>query len=207
MNVAVFGATGKTGSRLVAEALRRGWSCRALVKQGLGRCPPTVWAKEGDARSLADVRETLRGTHAVFCCLGMADITVPATDFSDSVKTIVAAMKAEGVRRIIAIASAGVLPHPDGGYRSDHGLPAFLKNIGAEHVRNYETLRGSGLDWTLMCALTLYEDIAPGRVEIAYDDLPPGSDATGYDDLALTMVDLVGRTESFGRRVGIVSKR
>ena len=208
MIAAVFGATGKAGSRVLGDAVARNWECRVLVRDRtrLAR-PDGLVVVEGDARSPAKVAETLRGADVVFCCLGLPDISRPSTDFSDSVKAIIQAMLAEGVQRIVAIAAAGVLDHPTGGYRNKEGLPESFRHIAAEHVRNYESLRDSGLLWTLMCQLTLVEDIEAGHARYAFEDLPSGSNVTGYDDLAMTMVDLVENPESVEKRVGIVSLR
>jgi putative NADH-flavin reductase len=207
MSIAVFGAGGRTGRRLVAGALARGDGVHALVRRA-GTLPPHVSLREsvGDARDAGDVAATLGGTDAVFCCLGLADITRPTTEFSDAVRAIVDAMRANGPRRIVAIASAGALPDADGGLRMDRHPGGPYRHINAEHARNYATLRDSGLDWTLVCAIDLVDDIPAGHARIAIEDLPPG-DVTGYEDLAATMLALAGDRASFGKRVGIVSVR
>jgi hypothetical protein len=137
----------------------------------------------------------------------MHDISVPATDFSDSLRSICLHLQQHGPRRLLAIASAGVLPHPAGGSRISHGVAGGMQNISAEHLRNLETLSHSGLDWTLMCPLMLVGDIAAGHARLAYDELPARSSETGYADLADTMLRLLNDTSSYGRCVGIVSDR
>jgi putative NADH-flavin reductase len=228
MDIALFGATGHTGRLVLAEASRRGWAVRALVRDPR-KLPeaPGLGVAQGDARDAAAVRSLLEGSggmggaggqigqagqarrvDAVLCTLGMHDIEVPARDFSDSVKAIVAAMRASSVRRIVAIASAGVFEHPAGGYRNQQpDFPAYLRHISAEHVRNYETLRGSGLDWTLMCPMTLVDNIPVGSALWAIEQLPPGSGETGYADLARSMCELLAEPGAIGKRVGIVSHR
>jgi putative NADH-flavin reductase len=162
---------------------------------------------EGDARSLSSVKQAVEGVDVVFSCLAMANIFTPATDHSDAVKTIIQAMHDLSVQRIISIASAGVLNHPTGGYRNKEGLPEILTHIEREHERIFESLRDSGLNWTLMCPVFLKEDIPQGRGKYAFEDLPAGSNETGYADLAQTMVALVDNVGSFQKRVGIVSFR
>lgn len=208
MQVSLFGATGKTGTLVLDEALRRGWRVQALVRDATKLAAREgLHCIQGDARSAAAVAATLSGSTAVLCCLGMHDIALPATDFSDSVRCIVAGMHRLGLRRLLAIGSAGVLDHPDGGLRNQQGVPAALAHIAAEHVRNCETLRISGLDWTLMCPLLLQPDIPVGHARYLFEDLPPGSHETGYADLAATMVALVQDPRAHGQRVGIVSLR
>jgi putative NADH-flavin reductase len=204
MQIALFGATGRTGRLVQARLLARGDRVRALARDPAKlAAQPGLEAYGGDARDPLAVQQVVAGADAIVCCLGMHDITVPATDFSDAVRTIVDAAKAAGVRRIVAIASAGVLPDARGGLRNQHGLPAWLANVAAEHTRNLRTLEGSGLDWTLMCPIDLV-DAPGGRARWAFEDLPAGPH-TGYADLADTIVEMLGRPDAQRRRVGVVS--
>lgn len=209
MKVAMFGATGRTGRLLLLEAVAREWAISVLVRDPV-KLERTngISVVVGDARSLPEVVSTIKGADAVFYSLAMSDTTIPATDLSDCIKTIVRAMHEQGIKRIIGIASAGELDHPEGGYRNKEGLPDFLQYITADQIRSYEALRDSGLEWTLMCPGWLKDDIPVGRCKFEYEDLPQGSsDETGYADLACTMADLVDRPESYKKRVGIVSFR
>jgi hypothetical protein len=153
-------------------------------------------------RRARDGRAALADADAVLVCLAMADITLPATDFADSVRTIVPVMTTQGPDRLLVIGNSGVLPAPGGGYRFGENLTPPKSNLAAEHIRNYETLRDSSLRWTLMCPVWLKEEISPGHARFAYDDLPEGPGETGNADLALTMVALIDAPESVGRRVG-----
>jgi putative NADH-flavin reductase len=206
--VALFGAAGRTGRRVLARLLARGTRVRALVGDASRLAPHSgLDVVEGDARDADAVARTLAGVSAAIVTLGMRDITRPDTSFSAAVRTIVDGARAAGVGRIVAVASAGALPDPRGGLASEHAPPGPYANVNAEHARNYRTLEGSGLDWTLLCAVDLVDDIPEGRARLAYDALPAGSGETGYEDLAATIVALLGEPASFGRRVGIVSDR
>lgn len=208
MTAALFGAGGRAGRRLAARLAERGIAVRALVRnRARTAAAPGLVVVEGDARSTDDVARTVAGTDAVFCALGMTDITTPSTDFSDAVRTIVRALEAAGPRRLIVIGTAGVLPHPTGGYRNKDGVSDAGRHIAAEHIRNHETLRDSALDWTLVCPVELVEDLPPGRRREAIEDLPAGSFETGYDDLANLMVELLDRPGTIGHRIGVVSDR
>lgn len=208
MKLALFGASGRTGRRVLALALARGDRVRALVRDPAKLSPHRgLDVILGDARDPGAVAQTVIGADAVVIALGMRDISASSTEFSDSVATIVEAARNAGVRRTVAIASAGVLPDAGGGLRNRHGTAGPYRHVNAEHTRNYETLRDSGLDWTLMCPVDLKDDLAPRHVRWMYEDLPAGSGETGYDDLAATMLALIDEPVSYGKRVGIVSDR
>ena len=208
MRVALLGATGKTGALVLQDCLRRGWRVQALARdKSKLQEHERLTCVQGDARSREAVARTLAGSTAVLCCLGMHDISLSATDFSESVRCIVDVMHDLGIRRLLAIASAGVLDRPSAGNWNIKRLPAYLADVSAEHLRNYETLRGSDLDWTLLCPAYLKEDIPVGHAQFLFEDLASGSDETGYKDLAATMTVLVEDANSYGRRVGIVSLR
>lgn len=219
--LALFGASGRTGRLVLAEAQRRGWPVHALVRDA-SRLPaaPALALTVGDARDSGAVDTTLRpsvdapAVRAVLCTLGMHDFSVPATDFSDSVRAIVAGMRRQGVRRLVLVASGAALAHPQGGYRGEHDTPEVLKHVVAEHLRNHRTLVQAGeewgLQWTLMCPLNLVADIPAGHARRAFEALPEpasGSGETGMPDLALAICDLLDDPVAIGRRVGIVSDR
>jgi putative NADH-flavin reductase len=217
--VALVGATGQAGRRVLARLLDLGREPRVLVRQA-GRLPPELRERlpaaavhEGDARDAAAVRRLLDGADAAVSTLGMADIGLPATDLSDGLRTLLAAMPAAGVRRVIAVASTVALPHPDGGLRGERPQPAAMRNVTAEHLRQYRAIveggERDGLEWTLFCPATLTRDPA-GRYRTAPDALPPGLAAAGeattrYDDLADAIVRELDEGRFVGHRVGIVS--
>ena len=212
--VALAGATGRTGGRVLARVLDAGRPARVLVRDP-ARLPgelrerlPADAVVVGDARDPDAARRLVAGADALVSTLGLADTTAPSTELSDALRTLVAALAAAGARRVIAVANTVVLPHPDGGLRADRPLPAWLRHIAAEHVRQYDVLRAAAerdaVAWTLFCPATLTPDRA-GRWRTAVDDLPRGAETTGLDDLAEAIVRELDEERFVGKRVGIVS--
>jgi putative NADH-flavin reductase len=213
--IALFGGTGRTGQRVLARLQQRGVPTRMLVRQA-ERLPYALREAlgagalhEGDVRDAEAVAAVLAGTQVAISALGLRDISEPATDVSDGVRTIVGTMPGRGTSRLVAVASAHVLPRAGGGYRGDDAVPAALRHVAAEHVRQYEALRDApaGIAWTLFCPTFLAADIPAGRARVAADALPPGSDVTGLDDLADALVAEALAPRWTGCRVGIVSDR
>ncbi len=116
MKVTVFGATGGIGGHIVRQALDRGYAVTAVVRDParLDVRHPTLAvatvAALDDAEALGPV---LRGSDMVLSGVGprgRSDGPVAST----ATRTILSAMQAEGVRRLVAVSAAPVGPVPDG---------------------------------------------------------------------------------------------
>jgi putative NADH-flavin reductase len=203
MIVALFGATGATGRLVLERLLARGDGVRALARDPAKLAPaPGLTVTKGDARDAAAVAATLAGTEAAISCLGMADFTKPATDYSDSTATIIAAMQKSGPKRLLLIASFGVIDHPSGKLRGEVELPEMLRHVFAEHRRNYLAAKTSGLDWTLFCPGYLRHE-ADSAFRLAAEAVPEGGRITPYAGLAEAMVREVRENRFLRQRVGI----
>jgi len=152
--ILVLGATGGTGRLIVGQALERGHQVTALVRspekaKGLKGAKLVV----GDVRDEKAVREALKGQDAVVSALG-----TPASPFrevtllSTATRTLVDAMKAEHVSRLLCITGMGA------GDSAGHGgflfnnviFPLLLKKVYADKNRQEAIVRNSGLDWVLV---------------------------------------------------------
>ena len=152
--ILVLGATGGTGRLIVGQALERGHQVTALV-----RSPEKAKGLKGaklvvcDVRDEKAVREALKGQDAVVSALG-----TPASPFrevtllSTATRTLVDAMKAEHVSRLLCITGMGA------GDSAGHGgflfnnviFPLLLKKVYADKNRQEAIVRNSGLDWVLV---------------------------------------------------------
>lgn len=101
--IALLGATGLTGQRLMAQALQQGHHVTAIV-----RSPSKVQIQhenlkviQGDVFSTESLKDAFVGHDAVMSCLGFTPQEVTA--YGDSAKAIVEAMRQAGVGRFIAM--------------------------------------------------------------------------------------------------------
>jgi putative NADH-flavin reductase len=151
MKVAIFGSTGSVGRLMVKQALEQGHTVTAFARD-----PAKVDLKhanlrivQGDATDLAAVEKAVRGQDAVLCALGAG---AKGTIRSEGTRTIIRAMEAAGVRRLVCQSSLGV-----GDSRAN--LNFFWKHIlfgmllrqaYADHVEQENHVMRSRLDWTIV---------------------------------------------------------
>ncbi|CCE11601.1 putative Flavin reductase [Bradyrhizobium sp. STM 3843] len=152
--ILVLGATGGTGRLIVAQALARGYEVTMLV-----RAPDKASDLKGaklvvsDARDERALREALKGQDVVISALGTpASPFREVTALSQMTRTLVNAMKAEHVARLISITGIGAgdsVGH--GGFLFDNVIfPLLLRKVYADKNRQEAIVRDSGLDWVLV---------------------------------------------------------
>uniref|UniRef100_A0A7S0F645 NAD(P)-binding domain-containing protein n=1 Tax=Phaeocystis antarctica TaxID=33657 RepID=A0A7S0F645_9EUKA len=124
-SIAVFGASGGTGSEAVLQALERGEDVTCLVRDrsklkaprsaaGFSADAPFVsdklTVKQGSVTSKADVDAVFegQGVTGVVVALGGKTKDVGPTMLQDGTANIIAACKANGVKRITVVTSIGV---------------------------------------------------------------------------------------------------
>jgi uncharacterized protein YbjT (DUF2867 family) len=152
MKIALFGATGGTGRQVLAQALGQGHTVQALARR-----PASLDdAREGllsviagDVLDPAPVNACIQGTEAVICVLGTRPGGQPIEAAGTAV--ILAAMREQGVRRLIAVTSLGVGDSKD-------QVPLFfrvlmllmLRKVMAAKEEQERLIAASALDWTIV---------------------------------------------------------
>lgn len=145
--LAVTGASGKTGWRVVEEALGRGWRVKAILRPS-SEVPPGLEGAElvrlelGDAEALG---AALEGCDALVIATGArpsVDLAGPLKVDALAMRPQIAACKAAGVKRVVLVSSlcSGRWLHP----LNLFGLILVWKGVGERW------LAASGLDWTVV---------------------------------------------------------
>ncbi|QNI37035.1 NAD(P)-dependent oxidoreductase [Edaphobacter albus] len=211
MRVTIFGANGATGRLLTEYALKEGHVVTALIRNpDAFKFWETVRVVQGSVFELPTVKETLEEAEAVFSALGAHSPLRNENVLPRAVPVIVQAMQEMGVRRIIALGSAGALPD------SLDKQPAwrrwfvenvvytlFLKWPVQEQRVQYQLLSRSGLDWTMVMPPMLTNGTAKGRIRVDGDALPAGSSHISRADVAQFMLRELGKGEWIQRGVYI----
>lgn len=212
--IALFGATGKTGRRVLERALTAGYSVRALVRDPSKLTLPsdTVTSEaltvvRGDVLDAAAVEETIAGTDAVLSLFGQVKGS-PRTLQTDGTRLIVAAMERQGVSRLVTLSGGGLRDdehdRPGAGDRVMRTLlQALAGHVLADAEGHLQVLQASGLDWTVVRGPRLTEDAATGSYRVGWVGVGTGMKISRDDlaDFILTQVD----DRTFVRQLPFVS--
>jgi uncharacterized protein YbjT (DUF2867 family) len=200
MNLAILGATGRTGSLVVERALAAGHTVTALVRspEKLTNGNPNLRVVSGQATDASAVSRALEGADAVISTLGGKPPVM-----TDSIGAIIDAARKTGVSRVVVLSTfAAERDRLDAATRllTGIGMGAMLK----DKLAGEEMLRRSGLEWTIAYASILSDSPATGSVVV----LPDGarrrlSQKISRADLAAWMVEAATGDQHSRRGVGI----
>ncbi len=202
MELLVFGASGRVGRRVCASAVADGHSVTAFVRDA-ARAPDGVSVIEGDVTDPEAVAAAVSGQDAVCSALGPGD----DGDFAvldTGIENLVAAMEDGGVERLVAVGAAGILQATPGRLRLDvDDFPAGLRPIADAHRAVYDSLRPSGLDWTLVCPPRMPDGPPTDHYRTAVEYLPEGGQSISTGDVAAFVYDALVNGRHTRERVGI----
>ena len=202
MKLLVIGATGPTGRQVVAQALSRGHSVVALVRQLKSELGAGVTEVEGDVLNPTAVSQAVAGCDAVLSALGSkVSLVHEVTVLSKGTQNVVDAMNTSGVRRLIAITGIGAGDsRGHGGFLYDNIVePLVLNQVYRDKDRQEEIIRASRLDWTIIRPAQLTDDRAEGRFHVYTDLTGVTASKISRADVAVFMLTELEAPKYLGR--------
>lgn len=196
--IAIIGATGRAGSQLLEEALRRGHSVTAIARDTSKIGPRAgVVSQNVDALDSAALQAAVAGH----------DVVISAAHFSTlPASAVIGPVKKAGVNRLLVVGGAGSLLLPDGTRVIDSkGFPAEYKaeaGAGAEFLESLR--REQDLDWTFLSpSAEFVEGERAGKFRIGKDALLVSSEGRSwitFADYAIAMLDEVDAPKHIRQR-------
>ena len=187
MNIALIGATGFVGSRLLAELTRRGHQVTAIVRNP-EKVPagPSVTARKGDVFDRDGLAALIAGHDAV----------ISAVHFSASDPAVLlAAVKQSGVKRYLVVGGAGSLEVAPGVKLFDTpDFPAMYLDEARKGGDFLDLLKAeTALDWSFLSPSALIQPgERTGKFRLGKDQLLVdlnGHSAISTEDYAIALVD------------------
>lgn len=191
MKIALFGATGGTGRQVLAQALAKGETVRALARSPEKlEAAPGLEVIAGDVLDQAAVDRCLAGAEAVVCVLGSHGGKQPVE--AEGTARIIDGMQRLQLKRLVAVTSLGVGDSRD-------QVPGFfrvlmqltLKRIMAAKEEQEALIKRSGLDWTIVRPGGLTDGPATGDYRSGTDPALKATRIARADVAAFVLQQLV----------------
>ncbi|MCH4564578.1 NAD(P)-dependent oxidoreductase [Halomonas sp. EGI 63088] len=189
-NVALIGASGNAGSRILKELSDRGHTVTAIARHPDRIATlPGVTARQGDANDRAGLADALRGHDAVISAVHFA---------TSDADTLVGAVREAGVRRYLVVGGAGSLDVAPGQRLIDQPeFPAEYKEEASAGVAFLERLKTvEDLDWTFLSPSALFvPGERTGTFRLGKDTLLSNEHGSSisFEDYAIALVDELER--------------
>ncbi|MBN9082757.1 MAG: 3-beta hydroxysteroid dehydrogenase [Rhizobiales bacterium 62-17] len=186
MKIALIGATGNAGSRILAELSQRGHQVTAIVRKPEAvPALPGVTAVKGDVHDQAGLANLLAGHDAV---ISSAHFTA-----SDPNK-LIEAVRASGVKRYLVVGGAGSLEVAPGVKLIDTPeFPAIYKAEASGGNVFLDILRDEkALDWTFLSPSALFvAGERTGKFRLGKDALLTNDKGSSisFEDYAIALAD------------------
>jgi putative NADH-flavin reductase len=196
MKIAVFGATGNIGSRVVAEALNRGHDVTAIVRhpEDYKLKEPHLRVAKGDLFNTQDVEGAVFDHNAVVCAYNFTKGAAPST-ITEVAIPLLNGLKQAHVKRLIIVGGAGSLEVAPGVQAVDTpGFPEEFKPAAIAHREALKSYRQEKeLEWTYISPPA---EISPGertgnfrtgKDQMLFDE--HGQSHISMEDFAVAIID------------------
>jgi len=221
MKLTIFAATGGIGRQALEQAVASGHDVTAAVRnpKNVSR-PARVVPVDLAAPDPLALQAAVRGADAVISGLGARSASDIGIAWRGT-QSIIEAMRAEGVRRLVVVSAApiGAVPTPAHPYppKYDPGDGFFMRHLFGPFARaafrtRYadlahmeELVRESGLDWTIVRPPRLTDKRLSGRYRTAYGRNIKGGFLVSRADVAQFMLSALERRETIRQIVGIAA--
>lgn len=152
--ILIIGATGGTGRQLVSQALERGYSVTALVRNPskLQLEDPKLTVIKGDVLDSNSLNAAMRGQQAVLSALGHKQYFYPTRILSEGTRNILRAMQTQGVTRFVCETSLGIGDSAGrmGLYYTLFVIPVVLPFYFWDKTRQERIIASTNTDWVIV---------------------------------------------------------
>ncbi|MFF2957566.1 NAD(P)-dependent oxidoreductase [Streptomyces sp. NPDC057963] len=209
MRITVFGATGGVGQEIVRQAVAAGHEVTAVVRDP-ARLPVLLSDVQVHAAAGLDdpeaLREAVAGRDAVLSALGSRGRKADGVA-ERLTRSVLAAMEAEGVRRLLVVSAAPIGPRPADDPLVDRMVRkvvgAVLKEVYADLTRMEAALAGSATDWTSVRPPKLTNGPLTGKYRTEIGGSPRGGRTISRADVAHAMLALTHDPAAVKQGVGV----
>jgi putative NADH-flavin reductase len=211
MKIAVIGAAGNIGKRIVREALDRGHQVTAVGRHAPNPAPDDAKLSTtvADVTSPVQIAKAVKGHDAIVSAVGAAHDGSQPTFLVDAARALIEGARRGGVKRLVTVGGAGSLFVSPGLQLVDTPtFPAAWKAVAREHRDALAVFRPvADLDWTYVSPAAFIEPgTRTGKFRIGGDDLlvdAAGQSKISMEDFAIAVVDELEQPRAIRRRITV----
>ncbi len=211
MKIALFGASGTIGQRILNEALERGHSVTAVVRDVSKLSEKEdLSVVKGEVTDPASVAEAVKGNDAVISSVGPK---LPGGDpqiVVDAARSLIDGVARSGVKRLIAVGGAGSLEVAPGVRLVDTPeFPEAWKDIALAHSEALNVYKNTkaDIDWTnISPAAFIQPGEKTGKYRVGTDQLlvdENGESKISAEDYAVAVLDELERPRHPKQRITV----
>jgi uncharacterized protein len=198
MKIAIVGATGNVGKRIIDEALHRGHNVTGIARDPFKLSPRNgLTLVKGDANDSSKLGQLLVGHDAIISSIMF---------LHSEIALLVEAVRASGVKRYLVVGGAGSLEVAPGKLLVNQ--PDFPDFVKAEATKGGESLNYlreiKDLDWTFLSPSALFQaGERTGVFRLGKNELLFGSDGKSwisYEDYAIALLDEIENPKHIQQR-------
>ena len=201
MNIAIFGATGKTGLEIVKQALEGGHNVTAFVRDParLAIENKNLTFVTGDVFDEAKVAQAIKGQDAAVCALGAGSDLKKTTVRTNGTVNIIKGMKKNNVKRLLVVTAMGV----GESWNTLSAINKFffavlLKSSREDHEAQETAVKESGLDWTIIRPSGLVDTPRTGVYDFG-ENIPAKTSKIARADVADLILKAMGDNTQIGK--------
>lgn len=197
MNIAVIGAGGQIGSVIVTEALSRGHSVTAVVRDPskITRTDANLRVVAGDVTDVNSIAAAVAGHDAVISAIGPNHAIGNNDILRESAHNLIAGLKQAGVKRLLVVGGAGSLYVAPGVQLYDTpDFPEAWRAGAKKHGEALEVYRAEQeLEWTFFSpAAVIQPGERTGKFRLGGDSVladENGNSVISIADYAIAAID------------------
>jgi putative NADH-flavin reductase len=206
MKLLILGATGATGIEVVAQAIERGHSVTAFVRnpEPLKPFGDRITVSPGNLLNRAELAGVLAGQDAVLSAFGpRLPISKDDADLLQRFAlALTSAMQQAGVRRVVIESTAFLFK--DAVFPPAHLFGRlFFPSVVRDANEMETTFQKSGLDWTLVRPPQLTNNPRTGKYRVLVGHLPPFGFNISRADVADFMIKAGENHASIQKIIGL----
>ena len=211
MKIALIGATGNIGSRILKEALNRGHIVTAIQRDTsrLKEKNKNLKPVKGDLLDGPSIHENVSGNDLVICSISPE--IGKERSFIEAYKNLIKSLDQGSIKRILIVGGAGSLEVSPGVQLIDSpGFNSFPDNLKPSVLAHREVLglfKKADLDWTYFSpAGTIQAGERTGKFRLGNNSLitdEKGNSAVSYEDYAIAMLDEAEKPKNIRKQMTI----